>query len=101
MITAAEQFEHFVTIIEQAWKDKNIYSVPEAAEAAGFKGGEVQRGLSQRWEYGFTDESGVEVEVTARWWDQSKAFSIQPDMHVMNVSLKTDPPKHFERRYEE
>jgi len=101
MSTAAEQFERFVAIIEQAYQDRNIYRVPEAAEAAGFAGGEVRRGLIQRWEYSFTDASGVQVEVTARWWDQSKAFSIQPDMHVMNVSLKTVPPRHFERRYEE
>lgn len=101
MTTAEELYERFVGIIEQAWRDKNIYAVPNAAEAAGFTGGEVQRGLNQRWEFTYADAAGTVVEVHARWWDQSKTFSIQPDMHVMSVTLKTDPPKHFEQRYEE
>ena len=101
MTTAIEQFDRFVDIIERAWKEKNIYQVVKAAEAAGFQGGEVRRGLSQRWEYTSTDADGMVIEVGARWWDQSQAFSIRPDMHVMSVSLKSGPPKNFERRYEE
>lgn len=91
----------FVAIIDQAAEAENIYAVPEAAEAAGMVGGEEPRTMGQRWNFTYADGSGVELFVHARWWDSSKPFSIEPDIHVMRVELKgaTSAMSH-ERRYE-
>jgi hypothetical protein len=100
--SASELFDKFVTVIDKAASAKRIYDVPEAAEKLGMSGGETHRGMGQRWEYCFTDAGGETVVVSCRWWDQSKAFSIQPDMHVMQVQLTgTVPVRSHERRYEE
>lgn len=100
--SALDLFNQFVSIIDKAAAAKRIYDVPEAAEKAGMSGGETHRGLGQRWEYMFTDAGGQTVAVNCRWWDQSKPFSSQPDMHVMSVKLTgaTAPLSH-EQRYEE
>lgn len=81
---------------------KDIYAVPAAAADAGLEGSEEQRGSGQRWKYSFSDAAGFTVRVHARWWDQSRAFSIQPDMHVMSVELEGENTlmKH-EQRYTE
>jgi len=99
--TSLELYCHFVAIINQAADTKNIYAVPEAAEAAGMIGGEEPRTMSQRWNYTYADGSGSELHVHARWWDSSKPFSVEPDIHVMRAELKggTVPMSH-ERRYE-
>ena len=57
--------------------------------------------MSQRWNYTYTDGSGAELLVHARWWDSSKPFSIAPDIHVMRAELR-GPTSEFshERRYE-
>lgn len=100
--SAVSLYDDFVTIIDKAAAAKRIYDVPEAAERVNMKGGGTQRGLGQRWEYSLTDSVGKTVLVKCRWWDQSKAFSIQPDMHVMSVEL-LDPenPMSYEQHYEE
>lgn len=99
--TSLELYRRFVEIINQAADSKNIYAVPEAAEAAGMIGGEEPRKMSQRWHYTYADGSGSELLVQARWWDSSKPFSIQPDIHVMRAELKGGAvPMSHERRYE-
>lgn len=74
--SAHDLYHRFVAIIDRAAADKKIYAVPEAAAAAGMKGSEEPRG--QRWDYAYSDPAGFTVRVHARWWDQSKPFSIQP-----------------------
>ena len=99
---ALDLYHHFVAVIDRAFDDRDIYAVSIAAETAGMSGGEERRGMGQRWNYHFTDGNDQTIEVHARWWDQSQAFSIQPDMHVMSVELKTlVPPMRYERRFEE
>jgi hypothetical protein len=100
--SALDLYHRFVAIIDQAAADKNIYAVPAAATAAGMSGSEEPHGLGQRWNYAYSDQTGFTVLVHARWWDQSKPFSIQPDMHVMSVELRSDTTlmKH-EGHYEE
>lgn len=100
-VTAHELYSRFVVIIDQAAEAKNIHAVPEAAVAAGMTGGEEPRTMSQRWDYSYTDGSGVELLVHVRWWDSSKPFSIQPDIHVMRAELKgLASEMSHERRYE-
>jgi hypothetical protein len=99
--SSLEMYFRFVAIIDQAAEAKNIYAVPEAAEAAGLAGGEEPGTMSQRWYYRYTDSSGIELLVHARWWDSSKPFSIQPDVHVMRAELKGIASEmSHERRYE-
>jgi hypothetical protein len=95
-------YHRFVGLIDQACDAKDVYRVPKAAETYGLTGGEEQRGTRQRWNFSFVDANNQTVLVHARWWDQSQAFSIRPDMHVMSVELKGEATlmKH-ERRYEE
>lgn len=80
-------YQLMVEVINAAADEENIYSVPEAAEAQGMSGGEIKAGLSQRWEYSYSDSSGDAVVVKCHWYDQSKPFSIQPDKHVMTVTF--------------
>ncbi|WP_338240486.1 hypothetical protein [Aurantiacibacter hainanensis] len=99
--TSLELYRRFVEIIDEAADAKTIDAVPKAAEAVGMIGGEEPRAMSQRWNYIYTDESGFELHVHARWWDSSRPFSIQPDIHVMRAELKGDAmPMSHERRYE-
>lgn len=101
MTTAIQIYERMVAAIDQAADDEHIYQVPQAAEREGMNGGEIRRDLSQRWKYSFTDDAGENVELECYWYDQSKAFSIRPDMHVMTVRFEspTDSLTHS-RRYE-
>jgi hypothetical protein len=101
-ITSLDLYHRFVELIDQACDAKDIYRVPGAAETYGLTGAEEQRGTGQRWNFSFVDAHNQEVLVHARWWDQSQAFSIRPDMHVISVELKGEATlmKH-ERRYEE
>ncbi len=100
--SAHDLYHRFVAIIDRAVADKNIYAVPEAAAAAGMTGSEEPRGLGQRWDYAYSDPTGFTVLVHARWCDQSKPFSIQPDMHIMSVELRSDASlMRHEQRYEE
>ncbi|MBB2185503.1 hypothetical protein HLH32_03725 [Gluconacetobacter liquefaciens] len=100
--TALELYRRFVAIIDRAWTEKNIYAVPEAAAKAGMEGKEKPRGMSQSWDYSYRDPNGFELLVHARWWDQSQAFSIRPDMHVMTAELKGETRlMYHEQRYEE
>lgn len=101
--TAFDLYNSLVAVIDRAYESKSIYDVPKAAEAAGMVGGEEPRGgFSQRWNYEFTDAAGQTVKIHCRWWDQSKSFSIQPDMHVMSVELVgSSPIMAHERRYEQ
>ncbi|QLQ12849.1 MAG: hypothetical protein HZY74_05465 [Brevundimonas sp.] len=100
--TAADLYQQFVALIDEACASKDVYAVPKAAAAAGMEGGETPHGLSQRWDYTFVDLLGQTLLVHARWWDQSQAFSIRPDMHVMSVELKAgDTIARHKRRYEE
>jgi hypothetical protein len=100
--TAHDHYQRFVEIIDKAAAERDIYAVPRAAVEAGMEGSEEQRGMGQRWNFSFRDPAGFTVLVHARWWDQSQAFSIRPDMHVMSVELKSDVSlMQHERRYEE
>jgi hypothetical protein len=100
--SAHDLYHRFVEIIDKAVAEKDIHSVPAAAIDAAMQGGEEQRGMGQRWNYSLRDSAGFTVRVYARWWDQSQAFSIRPDMHVMGVELAHNANliKH-EQRYEE
>ena len=101
-LSALELYHNMARVIDDAKANRNIYAVPEAAEAAGMSGGEVYRGLSQRWDYNYEDGTGQSVLVHARWWDQSKSFSTRPDMHVMSVDLKGGPAEmSHSQSYEE
>jgi hypothetical protein len=99
--TALDLYTRMVSVIDRAAADRNIYDVPKAAEQAGMDGGETERGFGQRWEYSLTDEAGHTVKVHCRWWDQSKAFSIRPDKHVMTVELSGPEVRQHSASYEE
>ena len=87
-----ELYQNLVKVIDEAVRTKNIYAVPEAAEAAGMAGGETHKGFSERWEYSYEDDAGRSVVVHCRWYDQSQAFNIRPDKHVMSVELRGPGP---------
>lgn len=95
-------YSRFVEIIDESAMEKNIYAVPQAATEFGMQGGEEERGFGQRWSYTLESHDGLTLSVHARWWDQSKAFSIRPDMHIMTVELSGDAIRmRHEGSYEE
>lgn len=100
-MNASDFYHRFILVIDNACEARDIFAVAKAAEEAEMIGGEERRGMGQRWNYSYTDDTGHVVFVRASWWDQSQAFSIQPDMYVMSVELKADTTlmKH-ERSYE-
>lgn len=102
MKTATQLYDHLVSVIDKAAVERSIYHVPSVAEQEGMEAGETERGLNPRWFYSFQDSVGAKVTLECRWYDQSKAFSIQPDMHIMTVTLEAcDDRRSHERRYEE
>lgn len=96
--TSLELYYRFVAIIDQVTVDENIYAVPKAA---GMVDGNEPQTLRQRWNYSYTDGPGIEPHVHERWWDSSKPFSIEPDIHVTRAELKgMASPFVHECRYE-
>lgn len=61
----------------------------ERAEALGLTGGREGSGFSERHAYTATDASGVTIDIAARWYDQSKAFSVRPDRHIFALTLRS------------
>jgi len=100
--TAASLYSHFVTVIDSATSNRDIFAIKTAAKAAGLQGTVQPRGTGQRWDFHFVDSNGDILIIHARYWDQSKAFSIRPDMHVMSaVLVEKGRSREYERRYEE
>lgn len=99
--SAADLYNDLLSVIKKAVVDNNIYAVPAAAQQAGMQGGETERGVSQRWDYTFTDSLGHSVMVHCRWYDQSKPFSIHPDKHIITVELTGPQPQRYTDSYEE
>lgn len=88
MAAAIEVYRTISAEIDVAERDRDIYLLPQLAERLGMIGGETHRGLSQRWEYSFTDPDGDTVQLHCRWYDTSQAFSPGPDRHIMTVAYR-------------
>lgn len=100
--SALDLYIHFVSVIDAAASERNIFAIERAAVDAGIPGVAQPRGLGRRWDYHYVDEQGNALILHARYWDQSKAFSNLPDMHVMSaVLVEKGTPRHHEKRYEE
>jgi hypothetical protein len=99
MRSAQDLYEQMVTIIDQATEAEDLYELPRAAEREGMSGGELRADLSQRWEYTYDDQQSGTVKVECYWYDRSKPFSIQPDRHVMSVSMESAGVKRSHSRH--
>mgnify|MGYP005983345687 CR=1 FL=1 len=88
-INARHCYTELAEAIEQACRERHYYIVTERAEALGLPGGGEGSGFSEKHAYSATDENGLMVDLAARWYDQSKAFSIRPDRHVFTLTLRS------------
>lgn len=104
MTTAKELYEALVQQIEADCAAKSFEGCLNLCEAEGMQGGERKYGaIGQQYVYELEFSNGDKVEFEFKWYDQSKAFSIQPDIHKFYVSYtpKDGMPLAHSNAYEE
>ena len=89
MTDARHIYDDLAEAIERACRERHYYIVIERAEALGLTGGGEGSSFSERHAYTSTDSNGLTVDLAARWYDQSKAFSVQPDRHIFALTLRS------------
>lgn len=89
MTDARHLYDDLAEAIERACRERHYYIVTERAETLGLTGGGGGSGFSERHAYTLTDPNGLTVDLAARWYDQSKAFSVQPDRHIFALTLRS------------
>ena len=82
-------YDDLAEAIERACQERHYYIVTTRAEALGLAGGGEGSGFSERHAYTATDAGGITIDLAARWYDQSKAFSVRPDRHIFVLTLRS------------
>jgi len=96
-----EAFEEIASALADAEKAR----LPGAARAAAEQCGLVELGDGKPSQHTVWERHDGEMLLRFewRWYDQSKAFSIQPDMNILALKLLKDGKviREVERRYED
>lgn len=92
MKDAKELYEALVCQIEADCAEKSYGGCLNLCEAEGMEGGEKKYGgIGQHYVYDLEFPNGDKVNFEFKWYDKSKVFSIQPDIHKFYASFN---PKH-------
>lgn len=79
-------FDALVKSVESCCVEKQFGSALRLCEDEGMAGGEKQyNAMGQHFVFTKTFPGGDTVEFELKWYDKSKPFSIQPDIHRFNV----------------
>ena len=79
-------FDHISSTLAQAAGQRDSAVASSVAEAWGLRElGDGKPSQHHVWE---RMEGDLCLRFEWRWYDQSKAFSIQPDMNILTVSLR-------------
>lgn len=94
------KFERISLAMDRAVIEKSLSLAQAEAEHCGLSEVPPKNGQSHRWE--FTDGTLV-LALDWRWYDQSKSFSIRPDMNVMVLTISDGDQviRRIEKRYED
>ena len=104
MTTAMDLYEGLVRQIEADCADKSFGGCLNLCETAGMQGGERKYGaIGQHYVYEREFPNGEKVDFVFKWYDQSQAFSTQPDIHKFHASYKPKDgkPLSHSNAYEE
>ena len=89
MTTAKELYETFIKQIEADCSNKSYEGCLNLCESSGMHGGEKKYGgMGQHYVYELEFPNGDKVDFEFKWYDKSKVFSIQPDIHKFHASYK-------------
>ena len=104
MSDAKNLYEGLVRQIDSDCANKNYSGSLDLCQSAGMRGGEKSRGaMGQHYFYESEFENGDKVDFEFEWYDKSKPFSIQPDIHRFRLSYKPKDgkPLSHSNAYEE
>jgi hypothetical protein len=101
-MTAVETFGKLRELVNEACRQCSFSIAIRGAEAHGMVGGKGNNQWSLDYDFELVDASGAKVTLKFHSYDQSKAFSVRPDMNKFEVTL-TDAAgvtKHHDNQYE-
>lgn len=102
MFTELENaFEAIAEVMKHAARDRSASTASTEAERHGLLDqGDGKPSQLHVWE---RSEEGMTLRFQWRWYDQSKAFSIQPDMNILSLELRKADAllRSTEERYED
>lgn len=104
MTNAQKLYDALVQQIEVDCAGKSFGGSLKLCEAEGMQGGEKKYGaMGQHYLYELEFSNGDRVEFEFKWYDQSKTFSIRPDIHKFYVTYKPKDgkPLSHSKAYEE
>lgn len=104
MTDAQKLYETIVQQIEADCAEKSFEGSLKLCEVEGMHGGEKKCGsMGQHYFYELEYQNGDRVEFEFKWYDPSKAFSVQPDIHKFRASYKPKDgkPRSHSNAYEE
>ncbi len=96
-----DAYDAIAVAVVEAAKQRKVGIASAAAERFGLvELGDGTPSQKHIWE---RDESGRNLRFEWRWYDQSKAFSIQPDMNILSLELRdgNDLVRRCEERFED
>lgn len=96
-----EAYETIATAMVDAAKQRSAaIAAAVAAQCGLIELGDGTPSQHMIWE---RQEGGATLRFEWRWYDQSRAFSIQPDMNILALALRQDDKVlcNLEHRYED
>ena len=84
---ANEVFGRLRALVDEACESCSFRIAIDGAAALGMSGGRTGGPYSLDYDYAFADDAGGKVELSFHSYDQSKAYSVRPDMNKFTVTL--------------
>lgn len=86
-MNASETFDKLRALIDQACRECSFGIAIRGAEAHGMVGGQGNNRWSLDYDFELVDTTGAKVALNFHSYDQSKAFSVRPDMNKFELTL--------------
>jgi hypothetical protein len=86
-MNAKEMYRQLQKLIDQACEEGSFLLVIRGAEALGMLGGVTNQSFTLDYDFEKVDGEGSKTTLNFHSYDQSKAFSIQPDMNKFVLTL--------------
>lgn len=86
-MNASETFDKLRVLIDQACRERSFGIAIRGAEAHGMVSGQGNNRWSLDCDFELVDATGAKVALNFHSYDQSKAFSVRPDMNKFALTL--------------
>jgi hypothetical protein len=86
-MNASEVFDKLRVLIDEACDQCSFQIAIRGAEALGMSGGQSKNRWALDYDFEHVDISGAKATFSFHSYDQSKAFSVRPDMNKFKVTL--------------